>query len=94
MGFVVLGLLASTLKILGWTSVAGWSWWIVLSPFAAAAAWWTFADLSGLTRREAQRRHEDRVKRRRAQHLDAMGMTAGGNGADPAPRQRRSDAKS
>lgn len=78
MGFFVLGLLAVVLKIFGWTLVAGWSWWIVLSPFAAAAAWWTFADLSGWTRQEAQRRYKERIERRRRQHLESMGMSAKG----------------
>lgn len=75
--FVALGVLAVLLKIGGWTAVAGWSWWVVLAPFAAAAAWWTFSDLSGRTQRDAMRRHEARIQRRRKRHLEAIGMTAG-----------------
>ncbi len=82
MGFVVLGLLAVILKMFGWTIVAGWSWWIVLSPFVAAALWWTLADLTGRTRLQAQRRHEQRIERRRRHHLEAMGMTANKAGAE------------
>lgn len=80
MAFVALGVLALLLKIAGWTAVAGWSWWVVLAPFAAAVAWWTFSDLSGRTQREAMRRHEARIQRRRKRHLDAIGMTTGTSG--------------
>lgn len=52
--------------------VAGWSWWWVLAPFAAAALWWTVADLSGYTRRRAQRRERRRLQARIQRQRDAL----------------------
>jgi small Trp-rich protein len=78
MWMVLVGVLLLLLKAAGLTIVAGWSWWVVLSPFALAAAWWSFADASGLTRAREMRKEEERVADRRRRHLDAMGMTAQG----------------
>ena len=77
MWLFALGVLAVVIKLSGFTAVAGWSWWVVLSPFAAAALWWTLADALGITQRAAIRRHDEKVKRRRQEHLDALGMNAG-----------------
>jgi len=89
MWLVALGVLALVLKLVGWTVVASWSWWLVLSPFAAAALWWTIADLTGLTRRDALQRHEARVQRRRRMQQDALGMTTGPD--SKSPREPRRD---
>ena len=32
--------------------VADMSWWWALSPFALAVAWWTWADMTGYTKRK------------------------------------------
>ncbi|MEH3087003.1 MAG: TIGR04438 family Trp-rich protein [Xylophilus ampelinus] len=49
--------------------VAGWSWWIVLAPFALAVVWWAWADSSGYTKRKMSermdRRKEERLERSR-----------------------------
>ena len=31
--------------------VALWEWWWVLSPFALAVVWWTWADWSGFSKK-------------------------------------------
>jgi small Trp-rich protein len=69
MWFLALGLLSIGLKYFEVGMVAGWSWWIVLSPFAMALAWWAWADSSGYTKRrvmerEAQRK-QDRIDRQK-----------------------------
>jgi small Trp-rich protein len=84
MWFVALGVVAVVLKLAELTAVASWSWWAVLSPFGAAALWWTLADLLGYTRRDVMRRDELKVQRRRQKHLDALGMTS----TDPSSRSR------
>ena len=90
MWFVALGVLAVVLKLAGWTVVATWSWWAVLLPFGAAALWWTIADMLGITRREAMRRDERKVQRRRQRNLDALGMTTTQFGPDTrSPRDSR-----
>ena len=59
-----LGIILLLLKWLGIGVVASWSWWAVLAPFAAAVLWWAFADLSGLTQRQAQAREQRRQQKR------------------------------
>jgi len=64
MWFLLLGQLGLGLKYFEVGMVAGWSWWIVLSPFALAVAWWAWADSSGYTKRKVVER-EDRGKQAR-----------------------------
>ncbi len=74
MVFLILGIALLGMKYLEFGPVATWDWWIVLLPFALAAAWWIFADWSGYTRR----RQEDKMKQRKEDRLNrikkAMGM--------------------
>lgn len=74
MYFLLIGLIALALKYLEIGPVANWSWWIVLSPFALAAAWWAWADTFGYTKQKEMdkmaKRKQDRIDRQRA----AMGM--------------------
>ena len=69
-----LGLVLLLLKWQSLTFVSDWSWWVVLSPFAAAVVWWAWADWSGYTKRKAverkQQRKFDRINRQR----EAMGQ--------------------
>jgi small Trp-rich protein len=80
--FLLLGLLGIALKYLEVGMVAGWSWWIVLSPFALAVAWWAWADSSGYTKRKViereERRKQDRIDRQKTN----MGMKTS-NGQRP-----------
>lgn len=77
MWFLALGLLGLALKYFEVGMVAGWSWWIVLSPFAMAVAWWAWADSSGYTKRKViereARRKQDRIDRQKTN----MGMKTG-----------------
>lgn len=59
-----LGIILLALKYLELGAVAAWDWWLVLLPFALAAAWWAWADSSGYTRRKAMEREEARRQAR------------------------------
>jgi small Trp-rich protein len=72
--FLLLGLLAVALKYLEVGMVAGWSWWIVLSPFAMAMAWWAWADSSGYTKRKVIEREERRKQARIDRQRSNMGL--------------------
>lgn len=75
MYFLGLGIVLLLLKYLELGVVAGWDWWVVLSPFALAVAWWAWADWSGYTKRKVvekmERRKQDRIEKNR----EAMGTT-------------------
>nr|WP_315488154.1 TIGR04438 family Trp-rich protein [uncultured Rhodoferax sp.] len=74
MYLVGLGVLFMALKYLEIGPVALWDWWIVLSPFGLAVAWWAWADATGYTKRKEmeamERRKQDRIDRNR----EAMGF--------------------
>jgi small Trp-rich protein len=74
MYFVGLGLVLLALKFMEIGPVAAWAWWIVLSPFALAVAWWTWADATGYTKRKAMEREDARRKLRIDRSREAMGM--------------------
>ena len=83
MGFVVIGVLLLALKLFDVAPVADWHWLWVLSPFAAAVAWWAWADASGLTQRRAMQRMEERKAARRETNMEALGR------GDPNKKRRR-----
>lgn len=95
MWLVVVGVVLVALKALGLGFVAGWSWWLVLAPFAVAAAWWTFADLSGITQRQAMQRDAERAAQRRRAQFEALGLRMPGKGGrapgPPAADRRERD---
>ena len=66
---LVLGLILLAMKFMEFGPVAGWSWWLVLAPFAGAVAWWAFADATGYTKRKAMeaedKRKQDRIARQK-----------------------------
>ena len=74
MYFLLVGISTLLMKYLEFGPVATWNWWVVLSPFALAVVWWTWADKSGYTKRvemdKMEKRKIDRVERQR----EAMGM--------------------
>jgi small Trp-rich protein len=74
MYLVVLGVCLLVMKLGGWGPVAGWSWWGVLAPFAAAMLWWWYADSSGLTKRREMEKMDKRKEERRRKNLDALGL--------------------
>ena len=76
MYFLLIGIAALLMKYLEFGPVATWSWWVVLSPFAMAVVWWSWADKSGYTKRvemdKMEKRKTDRIERQR----EAIGMGA------------------
>ena len=72
MYLMVLGLILLVLKYLEIGPVALWSWWWVLAPFAAAVAWWAWADSSGYTKRKAMERTDKRRDERRERTKNAL----------------------
>jgi len=71
--FLILALILLVLKLAGVEPVAQWSWWWVLSPFALAALWWLWSDLSGRTKRlamqaDAQRKADRRNESKKRLH--------------------------
>ncbi len=80
MYLVLLGLLFLGLKWAEVAPVAGWSWWIVLAPFAGAIAWWAWADATGYYRRVEMRKLDAKKDQRREKAMTALGTN---------PRSRR-----
>lgn len=76
MYFLIIGIAALAMKYLEFGPVAALSWWLVLSPFALAVAWWAWADMSGYTKRveieKMEKRKQDRIEKQRV----AMGVLA------------------
>lgn len=74
MFFLIVGVLAVALKYLEVGFVANLSWWIVLTPFALAMAWWAWADASGYTSRKAMEREAERKQERIDRQRSQLGM--------------------
>ena len=72
--FLGLGIILLAMKYLEIGAVAQWSWWIVLSPFALAVAWWTWADMTGYTKRKAMERENARKQARIDQQRENLGL--------------------
>lgn len=73
MWIMVVGVVLVLLKLVGVSPVNEWSWWLVLAPFAAAVAWWAWADSSGLTQKRAMKRMDQRKEARRERAMEALG---------------------
>jgi len=69
-----IGIILLALKYLEIGPVATWSWWVVLAPFGLAVAWWTWADMSGYTKRKAVERENQRKQARINKSREALGM--------------------
>jgi len=74
MYFLLAGIVALALKYFEVGPVATWNWWVVLSPFALAVAWWAWADASGYTKKKEVEKMEKRKQDRIDKQRDAMGM--------------------
>ncbi len=72
MWIFVIGLVILAMKVAEFGFAAGWSWWWVLSPFAITALWWELSDRSGLTRRRAERKMEQRKAQRRQLAIERL----------------------
>lgn len=77
-----LGLIFLVLKYLAIDPVAAWEWWVVLSPFALAMAWWSWADWSGYTKRKVMEKENARKQVRIDSNREAMGL-------GPSKKKRR-----
>ena len=68
--FLLAGIVLLAMKYLEFGPVALWPWWVVLSPFGLAVAWWAWADASGYTKRKAMdkmdKRKQDRINKQRS----------------------------
>jgi small Trp-rich protein len=80
MWLVIAGVVMLLLKLAAIGPAAVWSWWVVVAPFAIAAVWWQIADSTGITQRAAVARQDERVKRRREERMDALGLRPGKSG--------------
>ena len=74
MYFLLIGILGLVLKFLEIGPLASMSWWLVLSPFALAAAWWGWADWSGYTKRREIEKMDGRKQKRINKQRAAMGL--------------------
>ena len=72
--FLGIGLVLLALKYLEIDPVAAWSWWVVLSPFGLAVAWWSWADWSGYTKKKAIDRENARKQARLDKQREAIGI--------------------
>lgn len=61
----------AVLEAVDMAGIAAMSWWWVLGGFAASAAWFAYADWSGLTNRKAMQKME-RVKKERLEKQRAL----------------------
>jgi small Trp-rich protein len=76
MPMLLLGVLLLAAKVLDLGPLGALPWWLVLTPFGLAAVWWKFADSTGLTRKRAMQKMEDRKRERRERQIEALGMDA------------------
>lgn len=72
MWMLSIALLLTVLKWLDVGPLSGLSWWWLLVPYGLTAAWWSFADASGLTKRRAAAQDEARRQRRIERHKQAL----------------------
>lgn len=70
---VGLGVALLLMKYLEVDPVAAWSWWTVLSPFGVAVAWWSWADSSGWTKKQAMKREQAKTQARIDKNREAIG---------------------
>ncbi len=74
MYFLVAGVGLLLLKYLQIGLVAEWSWWWVLSPFALAVLWWTWADASGYTKRKEMEKMDQKKRDRIEKQREVLGV--------------------
>jgi len=72
--FLGLGIILLAMKYLEIGAPAGWSWYVILAPFGLAAAWWTWADFSGYTKKKAVQKENERRKARIEKSRENLGL--------------------
>jgi len=75
MGFLIVGVLLGLLYLAGIEPVANWHWGWILLPFGLAAVWWTFVDATGISKKRAMKKMEDRKAERRQKAMESLGLT-------------------
>ena len=72
---VLLGVLKvlAHLEVSDVAGISEMSWWWVLGGFALSAAWFTYADKSGLTRRKVMERIAKRKQKRMEKQRELLG---------------------
>lgn len=73
--FLGLGIILLAMKYLEMGAVAEWPWYVVLAPFGLAVVWWTWADLSGYTKKKAVQKENAKRKARIEKNRENLGMT-------------------
>jgi len=74
MYLLAIGLLLMVMKYMEMGPVAEWSWYWVLSPFAAAAVWWWWADATGYTKKKAVERENQKKQARIDKSRESLGL--------------------
>jgi small Trp-rich protein len=74
MYFLLIGIALLAMKYLEIGPVAGFPWWVVLSPFGMAVAWWAWADSSGYTKKKVIERENARKQARIDKNRENMGF--------------------
>jgi small Trp-rich protein len=69
-----IGIILLAMKYLEMGPVATWSWWVVLAPFGLAVAWWTWADMSGYTKRKVVERENAKRQARIDKSKEQLGI--------------------
>lgn len=69
-----LGVILLGLKLFEVGPVATWNWLWVLSPFAGAVVWWTWADWSGYTKKKAMEKEDARKQARIDKSRASLGL--------------------
>ena len=78
--FVIIGVLIILLNLAGIGPFAAWNWqmfgdlWKFCVPFALAAMWWVWSDMSGLNKRREMEKMEERKQNRRKENLASLGL--------------------
>jgi small Trp-rich protein len=78
--FVIVGVLIIAANLAEIGPFATWTWaisgdlWRFCVPFALAAAWWAWADASGLNKRREMAKMELRKQNRRNESLASLGL--------------------
>ena len=72
--FLVIGILTLAMKYLEIGPVAMWDWWLVLSPFPLAVAWWAYADWSGYTKKKAAQKEAEKKQARIDKARESLGI--------------------
>lgn len=75
MFFLVMGVAGLLLKYLAISPVAQLDWWVLLTPFGMAVAWWAWADASGYTKRQEIKKMDVRKQNRLEKQNAALGIS-------------------